>query len=384
MKVSMLTILIYLVLGSARSWDTTQKIYISIPPPSSVLFSLLANLPLDTAHRVLLGINLGLLVVSLCLMAVVLSWYRPIGLLEVTLLISFLNTGFGRVNLRNSQWGILVFVILLATFILARYRRDALAGLSLAAVTFKPSFLPLYVGYYLLRRSYRLVVVCVLTAGLFTILPLLLTQRPLAETMMGWLRMLMLRDAPGQVDSPSPSAPWSEFMLHLAPLIYRVFNAQSNVTTAVSWLIVLALCGYTVYLIQRSEPSEEGNLLDFGLVSALSLLSIYHRSYDIFLLFPGLLYFYVHTVTMSDKTAQRGWAGFLVITLFLISLPNDLVLRLSYTNPALKDNYLWRLIAPFPAWTGVAVFGALLWLKTRSLAPHEHQATVCNQGGAGD
>jgi hypothetical protein len=87
----------------------------------------------------------------------------------------------------------------------------------------------------------------------------------------------------------------------------------------------------------------------------------------------------------SNKTAQRGWAGFLVVILLVISLPNDLVLRLSYSNPALKDNYLWRLIAPFTAWASVAILAALLWLKVRSLASYQHQTTGHpDQGVAND
>jgi hypothetical protein len=340
------------------------------PPQGTILFALLAKLPLVTAHQVLLGVNLTLIVTSLCLMAYILSWYRPIGLLEITLLVSFLNTGYGRVTLRNSQWGALILVFLLTTFILARHGRQVLAGVTLAAITFKPSFLPLYVGYYLLRRSYRLVLICVLAAGFFTITPLLITGRSIGGTLASWLRLVLLQSAPGRIDSPtSPSGPWSEFMLHMEPLVYRVFNAQSSVTTTISWLIVLTLCGYTAYLIWHSTPSKKIDLLDFGLVSALSLMCIYHRNYDIFLLFPGLLYIYVHITTSSDKNAQLGWAIFLVTILILISLPNDTVLRLSYSDTSLKDNYLCRLIAPFPAWAGLAVLGALLWLKTRSIAP---------------
>jgi hypothetical protein len=142
--------------------------------------------------------------------------------------------------------------------------------------------------------------------------------------------MIGRQGAAGDVDDPSPFSPYSAYLLNLAPLVYRVFNAQSSVTTLISWLIILVLLGYIFYLIWRSQPSEESYLLDFGLVSALSLLAVYHRNYDVSLLF----------------------------------LPGNVSERLSAAYPALLDSYFWRVVAPFQAWVSVAILAALMWLKT--------------------
>ncbi len=341
------------------------------PPQGYMFFSILAPWPVEVAHWVFVGINLLLLVIALGMFALVLARYRPIGLLEIALLASFLNTGFARGNIRDCQVSLVVCVALFGTFLLATRQRAIGAGLVLSIVSFKPSFFPYYAGYYLLRRSYRLIIVCALSVVALTSLPLFLTHRPFLESMAAWLQSLTLLQSQNTINDPSPMTPYSAEMVHLMPLLLRVLNVQSNITVALSWLIVLILSAYTAYLIYRSEPSAKVDLLDFGLVSALSLLGIYHRYYDIFLLFPGLLYLYLHTLRINEETTQRNWAVFLVVIILLISMPGDVTIQLSNAYPVLLTSYLWRVIAPFQAWAGVAIFGALLWLKAHQARRHE-------------
>jgi Glycosyltransferase family 87 len=343
------------------------------PPNASLLFGLLAQLPFRTAYLSWLGLNLSLLLISLCMLGYILSWYRPIRLPEIALLVSFIATGFGRMNIREGQMGLLLGVLVLGTFILGRSKRSSLAGLPLGFLTLKPSFFPLYFGYYLLRRSYRLLIVCGLVAVSFTILPLLFSQRPVVGTTIAWLQALRRQNTTGVIDDPSPFTPNSALMSHLEPLVYRVLNAKSALTTVVSWFVVLTLIILVAYLIWRNRASDKEELLDFGIVSALSLLVIYHRPYDIFLLFPGILYLYIFSVTTDKKSTQRIIGLFIVSTILLLILPIDLSTRFSARYPALLESYLWRLVAPLQAWAGVAVFAALLWLKIRRPALNEQQ-----------
>jgi hypothetical protein len=149
----------------------------------------------------------------------------------------------------------------------------------------------------------------------------------------------------------------------LEPLVYRVFNVQSPLTSAIAWLIVLVLVMLVVYLLSRSKKSDREYLLDFGLVSALSLLAVYHRPYDSFLLLPGILYVYLHCIEARDEAAKRSWGLFIAAILFLLILPIDLSVRLAARYPVLLGSYLWRLISPIQAWAGLAVLGALLRLR---------------------
>ena len=102
---------------------------------------------------------------------------------------------------------------------------------------------------------------------------------------------------------------------------------------------------------------------NFSLVSALSLLTVYHRPYDVFLLFPGILYVYIHATRIGNRRVQKIWATFVIVIVFVLTLPIDISTRISSMYPILLDNYLWRVIAPVNAWASVAVFAVLLWLK---------------------
>lgn len=338
------------------------------PPQGTALFALFARLPLEQAHLVFQVLSTLLVVISLLLLALILAQYRAIGLLEVTLLASFLNTGFARMGVREGQVSLIVCALLLVSFLLATRQQKVGVGIVLGAVSFKPTFLPLYIGYFLLRRSFRLVLAFGFAAGVFTVLPLILAQRPVVGTIEGWMQQLLLfQNAQGSNDI-SPFFPYSAFILNIKILVYRVLNAESLLTTVVAWLIVLLVCGYAAYLMLRSQPSPKSMLLDFGLVSALSLVSFYHRSYDIFLLFPGILYLYIHSMNSRDTMAQQKWGSFIVILLVILALPVDVILRLSYTNPALLDSYLWRVVTPVHAWASVAVVGVLLWMKIGQVA----------------
>jgi hypothetical protein len=337
------------------------------PPQTTVFFSWLAYLPVEAAYFTFIGINLICLIASIGMLALILSWYQPIGLLEITLLSSFVSTGFGRMNMREGQLGILACVLVLGLFILARYQKNRLAGVWLAALSFKPTFVPLFFGYYLLRRSYQLILVCIIVGSLITFVPLLLAGYPVVETLLNWLEMLKLQSSASSIeniDNPSPFTPNSALMSHLIPLVYRILNAQSTLTTIIAWLIIFALIGYTTYLIERHKSSHRGELLNFSLVSALSLISIYHRPYDEFLLFPGILCIYIYAVQLKDRNAKLRWGFLLVSIILLLLLPIDLSSRISSAYPILLDSYLWRIIAPFKAWVGVIVLGVLLWLKT--------------------
>lgn len=351
------------------------------PPQTTALLALLPRLSLQDAYLVTLVIDLILLVVALWLLAYIISWFRPVGLIEITLLIALTNTGFARTNIRAGQTGLIVCVPLLIAFILGVYGRKWLAGLGFSLLSIKPTFLPLYMGYYLLRRVNSLVITCVVVSGLLTLLPLILTQRAVVDSLLGWVQSMQSQANPGNADDPNPFVPGSATMLHLTPLVYRVFNGQSTLTSAIGGLIILGVVGYAAFLIWRSRASysRQVALLDFGLVSALSLLAIYHRNYDIFLIFPGLLYIFLHTMTVSQRKAQLGWGLFVAVSVVLLCLPQDLPLQLYYKVSFLQDNYLWRVVSPFQTWVAVATLGVLFWLKVRQLKAGsnelEHQVT---------
>jgi hypothetical protein len=106
-------------------------------------------------------------------------------------------------------------------------------------------------------------------------------------------------------------------------------------------------------------------LSSFAGWSLFSMLCVYHRHYDMFLVFPAILYLYLHA-----RNVERGawrWYAFLVAVLLIMALPGDLLVRLTLRNMVLNDNYLWRLIMPYPLWAIIGVLAAFLWVHTRTV-----------------
>jgi hypothetical protein len=339
-----------------------SKIY--YPPQAIALFALLARLPFQQANLIFICFNLFLLILLLFIIAHILSWYRQIGLLEITLLISFANTIFGRINIQ--QMSLPIAVALFTVFVFSLRRYQVFSGIILSITSIKPSFTPIFFLYYAIKRHYILSIVAIVMAGFLTALPIILAQRPILQTVSDWAQTAEKVNDPSDVNDPSPFEPQSAYLTDITPLVYRVFNAQSNITAGIAKLIILAFAACVLYLIVRGKRSDTSELLDFGLISALALVSVYHRAYDTFLLFPGLIYIYLHMVGLSNKQAQWRWAGFFVLVMIILSIPGDLSVTLSNKYPALLHYYFWRVIAPFQTWASLAVLGVLLWMKTHS------------------
>lgn len=335
------------------------------PPLGSVFFSFLSRFPVQTANMISLVLNLALLGLCLFMFARLLSQYRPVGLFEITLLITFINTGFGRANVRQGQVGIIICTLIMAAFLLERRGKQIGAGLSFALASLKPTFLFIYPVYYLLRRSWKLLITMVVCSFLLAAIPLVLSNRPVVETLLEY--STVARNLDSDENSPSPDVPHSAMMTHFRPLVFRIFNQQSQFTELVALGVSLAALGLALYLMIRSRSLDRSSLLDFSLISALSLLVIYHRFHDVFLLFPGIIYIYVYAMRTPDTRIRLRWIAVIAVALFLMTLPGDLVFKVNERLPAVANMYLWKLISPFLTWAGVLIFITLIWLKFRSL-----------------
>jgi hypothetical protein len=359
--------------GIKSDWVLSYYYYL---PPSSALFSLFAQVSYLDAFNIYWFINIFFTILATVMMGFILSWYRPIGWLEVTLLCIFLNTPYARTSIEIGQLSAPIFVVILGSFILYRYKRHLQGAALLSLLIVKFSFLPLYLGYYLLKRHYRAVVVAVVICLLLCILPLIFAQRPIAQTVTDWLDMAKLSQSFGTANSPNPFEQNSLEHLDLKPLMYRVMNSFGRIATVVTYLIIAALVAYSGYLMLRSTDTLKSLLLDFALISMLSLMIVYHRFYDVFMIFPALLYIYIHTQEQTSPTARRRWAIFLIVILVVIMLPRNITLHPYYQNPSLlQTSYIWRLIAPYQAWCNVVVLGALIWLK-RQQVRQQHSVPV--------
>ncbi|NTU78928.1 MAG: DUF2029 domain-containing protein [Chloroflexales bacterium] len=347
--------------GGDLDWDGVMFYSYVYPPQASAMFGMLALVPPETARLGFIALNV-LLALGMCWMLLhILSWYRPIGLAELALVASLLNTGVVRTNLRG-QMGLIICSIVLAGLIFLRSRRDVAAGVTLALLSIKPTNVLLYLGYSLLRRPRLMAIAFITTGALLTVAPMLISGRSVVETLMIWLAQIGRLQG---TDYRSPLLPYSAVMVQTEILVFRVLNEISPAAKLVSSIITLALAGLSFAAILRHGARDESLLLDMALISALTLVSSYHLTHDMGLLFPGLLCIYLLAASHRARRARWLWGLFLVGLIVLMSVPGSLltdqVPRL--VGLPLHTYYWYRLIVPFQAWLSLAVFGTLLWLK---------------------
>lgn len=331
------------------------------PPLGSLLLSAVSAGSFETAHLLLVIIFLAVLIVCLALLVYILSWFRPIGLAEITLIIFFLATAFARSTTRMLNPSVIICLCLLGAFVLSR-KREVLGGIVLAIVSMKPTFLPPQLLYYIRQRHFRLLLTCIIAGALITILPLVFSGRPVIETLQMYSSGITERSS-GTVNDPSPMSAWSSILAHLHPLVYRILNAQNTLTNLIGWGLVGLLALYTLVFAADSKQGDWARLSNFAGVSLLTLLCVYHRHYDVFLLFPAILYLYVH----ARRVGAWTWYIFLIAVLAVLALPSDVLVHFTLRNPVLNDSYLWRLLLPFQTWMTMALLGAYLWVNTRAV-----------------
>jgi glycosyl transferase family 87 len=362
------------VLATSSSVVTrdSRPIAYAYPPPATFLFGVWANLPVQQAFLVQLVINCSLVIASFWLLKVILSRYVTVGLQELALLAALANSGFVHGNVSGSQTSTVTCVLLFGTFLLASSNKSIWAGVALGSVFLKPSFLPLYVVSYAVKRNLVLAGVSLCTASALFLIPILVTGRSVPQAFTGFVHSIVDHPKLGS-QNPAPDNPYSVAMLNLAPLVDRIFGSISLTSTIATLLLLLALVLGSLYVVARSQPGRD-NLLDFGLVSTLTLVVIDHRQYDQFLLFPGILSVYIYGRSQASRAVRWGWLCFMVVIVLAICSPNDASVRISQRFPALLDNYAWRVIASYQTWASLALLGGLLWLmaKSSSILPASH------------
>jgi hypothetical protein len=219
--------------------------------------------------------------------------------------------------------------------------------------------------YYLFKRQYRLAISSVITAGLLTLTPIIITKRPVVDTILFYLKTMQTH---GQgFDNPIPFNKRSVILKNLEPLVYREFNGESPVNTVLYWIMIGAMIQFAFYLILKTKSTSVNPLLDFSLISALSFISLYHRAYDTFLIFPAILSIYIYIQSIDRQNVKRMWIAGLVGFIAVHILPSNVSVRLASIFPTLLDSYVFRVMAPFQIWANLAIFVTLLWLKERQL-----------------
>ena len=184
---------------------------------------------------------------------------------------------------------------MIATWAFLRDRWPAVVvgffGLSL---TLKPQLACIVWAYFFLANSkYRQRALLAAGAAIVFSLPGLILAASHPQTA-HWMHDLAINlnamTVPGNVNDPSPHDAYSGSIVNLQSIVL-VFRDDLTYANRVTWIVSGIFLAMWAFVTIKAKPSMAKDLLGIGAASLLTLLPMYHHSYDIHLLllmFPAL------------------------------------------------------------------------------------------------
>ncbi|MBZ5614975.1 MAG: DUF2029 domain-containing protein [Acidobacteriia bacterium] len=235
--------------------------------------------------------------------------------------------------------------------------RKIIAGILFGiAVCLKPQIGLPFLVYYLLRRHWRLAGVA---AGVVVTTALLAMAR-LAISGTPWLQNYRLDNkvllATGMLSDFTERNPIRFSLINLQVLFYALLH-HAVAANVLALTVSAALFGIWVWLVLRNRSLVV--LLSMGTLAVLSLLPVYHRLYDAFLLIFPLCW---SLKEFSGSKAARG--AFLLMLPFLV--PGGSALELFQLRgqipEAIAHSWYWtRFVMPHQIWFLLLLSLLLLW-----------------------
>jgi hypothetical protein len=330
--------------------------------PLTALFLLapLAMLPWPIAHLLWLAITavltLGVIGSLLRLLTMEAGDWRSYVFVAFAFALAPLHTGF-------AAGSVVIATLALCGIALAREQRgnDVLAGILFAmAVCLKPQIGLPFLAYYLLRRRWRLCGIAagvVLTAALLPMARLAISGTPWLQNYRSDNKVLFVS---GILADFTERNPLRFSLINLQVLFYSMWH-RAVVANALAIGLSTALFVIWVGLLLRYSRQNDDALLAISAVAVLSLLPVYHRFYDAFLLiFP--LCWSLREFSGPRKQFARGT---LVLVLpFLV--PGGTALeemqRGGRIPHAISESWFWNCgVMPHEIWCLLFLGVLLLW-----------------------
>lgn len=140
---------------------------------------------------------------------------------------------------------------------------------------------------------------------------------------------------------PSQANPFRHEMLNLQVLVHGFVNDRT-LATAIAGGLLLTLGLACCPLGKSSNPTEDSGLLETAAVSVLTLLVVYHRSYDaVLLLIPAALF-----LRSIRQNRERTLAVFGLATIAVFLAPGSAILydleKRGRISAYISNSWLWR------------------------------------------
>ena len=291
------------------------------PPNIIPLILPLAFFDYSTSARIFFAFNLVnvfLLIAGVLTLLKDKSWKS-----QVTLII-FCLFNFGIFHsLRMGQLTVVLSVGIIWAFIFARKNRNILAGFLLGLVSIKPTLIILFLAYFLLKRRFLLVGVCLITSLIFCLVGLLIVQSSITDF------LLMYKSGYDLAFSIVWNSPFTSPTRIDAEVIgARLFSSNMFFAKLTSVGLQMIPIGFSfIYFYKQqilSNWSKRIYLSDVSLITCLSVFSFYSQSYStttIVLVAPFLLNYLSSEILNKHISKIRVLAWSLSIFCFTILSP---------------------------------------------------------------
>jgi Glycosyltransferase family 87 len=335
------------------------------PITSFVVLSPLALLSWNMAQFVWIVLSVGAVAIMICSVVAMagVSWREPKAWIfaAFTLALAPIHTG-----LVTENPAVLVVALCVATVWVAEHSRENLAALLLAlTVCLKPQVGICFLLFFLLQRRWRIAWVA---SGLCSFIALIAISRmSIAGTPWLFTYINNSRQAfsSGAINDFSEANPVWFHMLNLQVALDPLPGKVSSSNFGALAVGVVLMCGWLRLGLKSGRHSTP--LLSLSTLVVISLLPIYHRSYDAALLVLPLGWALLQG--MQQTAAPRSTLG--LIALFLTpgaALVNQIAER-AHMSATITHTWWWRsFIVAHQVWALLLLSTLLLWTMAKSSA----------------
>jgi hypothetical protein len=255
--------------------------------------------------------------------------------------------------------------------------RVVLAGVLLGiAGGIKPQVAGPIVLYYVLVRRFRVATPAIITGASILVVSLAAMWFSQIDWLHGWRHSIAETTKLGAVNDYGWGNRFRDEIIDLKLLFVRPDQSPALLRAMVAG-VTLALAAWYLLMIQRARQWRgRDELVSLAALSAISLLPIYHRVYDVALLTTALAW------ALSElDSARKRYAIAILVSMLPFLIPFDIVKSIGNRVPQMIEiakTWWWQsYLAPHYAW-GLIVLTVVLLITMKLLRDQNADQTPSN------